>query len=72
MAFSSELVMSTWTVMLTPATPQVRKYCDMLTSLNLYQHVTKPTRTTPTFKTLIDHIINNTPNRVTYSNVLPC
>ena len=26
--------------MLTPAAPQVRKYCDMLTSLNLYQHVT--------------------------------
>ena len=36
--------------MLTPAAPQVRKYCDMLTSLNLYQHVTKPTRTTPPLK----------------------
>ena len=58
--------------MLTLAAPQVRKYCDMLTSLNLYQHVTKPTRTTPTSKTLIDHIISNTPNRITYCNVLPC
>ena len=57
---------------LTLAAPQVRKYCDMLTSLNLYQHVTKPTRTMPTSKTLIDHIISNTPNRITYCNVLPC
>ena len=58
--------------MLTPAAPQVKRYCDMLTSLNLYQHVTKPTQTTPTSKTLIDHVISNTPKRITYSNVLPC
>ena len=57
--------------MLTPAAPQVRKYCDMLTSFKLYQLVTKPTRTTPTSKTLIDHIISNTPNRIAYCNVLP-
>ena len=58
--------------MLTPAAPQVRKYCDLLTSLNLFQYVTKPTRTKHTSKTLIDHIISNTPNRITYCNVLPC
>lgn len=58
--------------MLTPVASQVRKYCDMLTSLILYQHVTKPTRTTPTSKTLIDHIISNTLNRIAYCNVLPC
>lgn len=58
--------------MLTPVASQVRKYCDMLISLKLYQHITKPTRTTPTSKTLIDHIISNTPNRIAYCNVLPC
>jgi len=58
--------------MLTPNSPEVKKYTDMLTSLNLHQHVERPTRTTPTSKTLIDHIISNAPNRVTYCNVLPC
>ena len=43
----------------------------MLTSLNLHQHVQRPTRTTPTSKTLIDHIISNAPNRFRHCNVLP-
>ena len=41
--------------------PSVRKYIDMLETLNLTQLVTKPTRTTLPTKTLIDHIITNTP-----------
>lgn len=57
---------------LTPNSPDVKKYIDMLTSLNLHQHVQRPTTTTPTSKTLIDHIISDAPGCVTFCNVLPC
>ena len=43
--------------MLTPNSLDVKKYIDMLTTLNLHQHVHRPIRTTPTSKTLIDHIV---------------
>ena len=52
--------------------PSVRKYIDMLETLNLTQLVTKPTRTTLHTKTLIDHIITNTPTQVSHCDVLPC
>ena len=58
--------------MLTPNSPDVKKYIDMLTTLNLHQHVHRPTRTTPTSKTHIDHIVSNVPGRVTFCNVLLC
>ena len=58
--------------MLTSNCPKVRKYISMLISLNLHQHEQCPTRTTPTSKTLIDNIISNAPNCVSYCNVLPC
>ena len=38
-----------------------RQYMDILQGLNLTNHVTKPTRTTPTSKSLIDHLISNSP-----------
>ena len=44
----------------------VKQYTDMIESFNLHQHVNKPTRTTPTSQTLIDHIISNMPNRITH------
>ena len=47
--------------LLKPELVQVKKYIDLLESLNLYQHVQHPTRTAPTSATLIDHIISNTP-----------
>lgn len=31
--------------MLTPNSPDVKKYIDLLTTLNLHQHVHRPTRT---------------------------
>ena len=58
--------------MLTPNGPNVKKYIDLLTTLNLHQHVQRPTRTTPTSKTLTDHIVSNVPGRVTFCNVLLC
>ena len=58
--------------LLRPELPQVKKYIDLPESLNLHQHVQCPTRTVSTSATLIDHIISNIPNRVTYCNVLPC
>lgn len=58
--------------MLTPNSPYVKKYIDLLTTLNLHQHVQRPTRTTPTSKTLIDHVVSNVPGRVTFCNVLLC
>jgi len=44
----------------------------MLNCYNLSQHVQLPTRVTLKSSTLIDHVISNVPNRVTYTNVLPC
>ena len=55
-----------------PTKPRVRKYLDILDSLNLTQHVTKATRTTLHSETLIDHIITNMPQRVTHTDVIPC
>lgn len=52
--------------------PNTKKYTEMLETLNLYQHVTHPTRSIPVSSSLIDHIISNIPNRITYCNVLPC
>ena len=49
-----------------------RQYTGMLKALNLHQHVSKPTRTTKNSSTLIDHIISNSPPRVTFTDVLPC
>ena len=48
-----------------------RQYLDMLSSLNLHQHVTKTTRTTKNSSTLIDHIISNSPERISFTDVLP-
>ena len=45
-----------------------KRYKDILNSYNLYQHVTKPTRKG---KTLIDHNINNIPNKVNHNDVIP-
>ena len=50
----------------------VKCYTEVLDSLNLEQVITKATRTTKSSKTLIDHIITNLPQLITYSNVLPC
>ena len=48
------------------------QYQDRLSSLNLHQHVHKPTRTTDKTSTLIDHIISNLPERNPHTDVLPC
>ena len=58
--------------LLRPDLPQVKRYIEMLESLNLDQHVKHPTRTTSTSATLIDHTISNMPQYITYSSVLPC
>ena len=58
--------------LLKPEEPMVKQYTDMLDSFNLHQLVKIPTRVTSKSKTLIDHIITNMPNRITYTSVLPC
>ena len=50
----------------------VKRYTEVLDSLNLEQVLIKATRMTKSSKTLIDHIVTNLPQRITYSNVLPC
>ena len=47
-----------------------RQYRDILESLNLTQHVTKPTRVTRSTKSLIDYVISNDPSRVFHTDVL--
>ena len=51
-------------------TPFSIQYLDMLLSLNLHQHVGKPTRTTNRSFTLIDHIISNIRERIAFMDVL--
>ena len=55
-----------------PEMSEVKRYNELLNSLNLKQMVTKATRITKTRKTLIVHIITNTPKHITYTEVLPC
>jgi len=43
--------------------PLVSRYTGTLQSFNLTQHVSKPTRLTPTSRTLIDHLISNDPQK---------
>ena len=52
--------------------PKTKAFMSLLSSLNLHQHVKKPTRITRTTSTIIDHIISNTPNRITQTDVIPC
>ena len=49
-----------------------KQYLDMLSNLNLHQHVMKPTRWTNRTAILIGHIISNIENRISYVDVLPC
>ena len=50
----------------------VVQYKNMLDSYSLHQHVQVPTCITSKSSMLIDHTVSNVPNRVTYTNVLPC
>ena len=58
--------------LLRPNKPITSQYQFILSSLNLHQHVHKPTRTTDKTSTLIDHIISNLPERNPHTDVLPC
>ena len=53
-----------------PSNAKVKKYIDLLQSMNLDQLVTKATRTTKTSATLIDHMITNMSTQVTHCDVL--
>ena len=57
--------------MFRPEMSEMKRYNELLDSLNLKQMVTKATRITRTSKTLINHIITNAPKRITYNEVLP-
>ena len=57
--------------LLRPDKTETKKYNDVLDSLNSDQLVTKPTHITPYSATLIDHIITNMKQQVTYCDVLP-
>ena len=43
---------------------------EMLSALNLHQHVNKSTRITNKTSTLIDHIISNASDRISYTDVV--
>ena len=58
--------------LLDQASGMTRQYVNILDSFNLKHHVIKPTRTTKSSATLIDHIITNMPQCVTHTDVLPC
>ena len=58
--------------LLGPNKPTTSQYQDILSSLNLHQHVHKPTRTTDKTSILIDHIISNFLERISHTDVLPC
>ena len=58
--------------LLKPNIPGTKQYIDILKTFNLEQVVTKPTRSTATSQTIVDHFITNEPRRVTYTDVLPC
>ena len=58
--------------LLGPNKPTTSQYQDILSSLNLNQHVHKPTRTTDKTSTLIDHIISNLSERISHTDVPPC
>ena len=49
----------------------VTRYSNTLDMFGLEQIVTKPTRVTRTFRTLIDHIITNYPMRISATDVIP-
>ena len=49
----------------------VTRYSNTLDMFGLEQIVTKPTRVTRTFRTLIDHIIINYPMRISATDVIP-
>ena len=44
--------------------PLVKKYIDLYFSYSLYQLITEPTRATKCLKTVIDHILTNSPQKV--------
>ena len=58
--------------LLRPNKPITSQHQDILSSLNLHQHVHKPTRTTDKTSTLIDHIISNFREFILHTDVLPC
>ena len=57
--------------MIKQQTSDVKRYSEILESLNLKQVVAKATRTTKSSKTLVDDVITNLPKRVTNTDVLP-
>ncbi len=58
--------------LLDPSSNVTSQYMEVLKSMNLTQHICKPTRTTSTTRTLIDHLISNYSSKITHSDVLPC
>ena len=58
--------------MLRPDKSEVKQYTEVLDSFNLKKMVTKPTTTTKSSRTHIDHFVTNLPKRITYTDVLPC
>ena len=57
--------------MIKQQTSDVKRYSEILESLNLKQVVAKATRTTKSSKTLVDDVITNLPKRVANTDVLP-
>lgn len=58
--------------LLDPSSNVTSQYTGVLSFMNLTQHISKPTTTTPTSRTLIDHLISNYLPKVMHSDVLPC
>ena len=58
--------------LLPPEAADSKKYLSILEQYNLHQIVSKPTRTTITSSTLIDHIIVSQKDLVKHTDMLPC
>ena len=52
------------------ASPLVKKYMDLCFSHSLHQLIAEPTRTTKCTKTLIDHILTNSAEKVIQSGAI--
>ena len=58
--------------MLTPTNDITKEYQSLLDMFDLHQIINEPTRITRTSRTIIDHIVVNSPTNIAASGVIPC
>ena len=58
--------------MSTPTNAITKEYQSLLDMFDLHQIIKEPTRITRTSRTIIDHIVVNSPTNIAASGVIPC